>query len=55
MGAQKAKWREFTTDIIAEQHFPAEKQLTCLPDPNAVQERGRVQGSDTDVRPKGED
>ena len=24
-GAQKAKWREFTTEIIADQHFPAEK------------------------------
>lgn len=52
MGAQKAKWREFTTEIIAEQHFPAKKQFTCLPAPTTVQGRVRVQGPDIDVRPK---
>ena len=27
---QKAKETEFTTDISAKQHFPTQKQLTCL-------------------------
>ena len=30
-GAQKAKQRKFNTEITAEQHFPAKKQLACPP------------------------
>ena len=28
--AQKAKRREFTTEMVAEQHFPAEERLELL-------------------------
>ena len=30
-GAQKAKWREFTTEVIAEQRVRARERLACLP------------------------
>ena len=28
-GTWKAKWREFTAEVIAKQHFPAKKWLSC--------------------------
>ena len=37
-GAQKAKWREFTTEIIAEQHIIAKERLACL----CLQQRERA-------------
>ena len=30
-GGQKAKQREFTTEFVAKQHFPAETWLTLMP------------------------
>ena len=52
-GAQKAKQRKFNTEITAEQHFPAKKQLAHL----CQQQRmgAGCWGSGMGVRSQGED
>ena len=52
-GGQKAKQREFTTEIAAKQHFPAKKQLANL----CQQQRMRAGswGSGLGVRSQGDD
>ena len=52
-GAQKAKQRKFNTEITAEQHFPAKKQLAHL----CQQQRmgAGCWGSGMGVRSQGDD
>ena len=52
-GAQKAKQGQCTTEIIAKQHFLAEKRLSCL-HPQQRMGGARCQGSGSSVRPQGE-
>lgn len=47
-GAQKAKWKRFTTEVIAEQRVRARERLACLP----AAEGGRGAEAQAGFRPQ---
>ena len=51
-GTWKAKWREFTAEVIAKQHFPAKKWLSC---PWRMRAGCWGSGLEYGVGPQGED